>query len=72
MSELGWCEAKSKVCTGRAAHRHHILRRSQGGKDEPANLLAVCSACHVFIHDHPLQAYEKGWMRRSGAQRPPD
>jgi 5-methylcytosine-specific restriction endonuclease McrA len=29
---------------------HHIIYRSQGGKDELDNLLTVCSACHVAIH----------------------
>lgn len=61
----GRCETGiGGVCTGRAGHAHHILRRSHGGPDHPDNLLGVCAACHGYIHDHPAEAYENGWMRR--------
>lgn len=41
-----------EVCTRRpTTTAHHIVYRSQGGLDEPCNLLAVCPWCHVAIHD---------------------
>lgn len=45
-------------------HPHHILRRTQGGDDSDANLLAVCRECHDVIHNHPLWAVERGYLRR--------
>lgn len=60
----GWCEAAVKgVCQGRAVHPHHVLRRSQGGLDVPANLLAVCFACHRHIHDNPAWSLARGFLR---------
>ncbi len=29
---------------------HHLDRVSEGGKDEPANLLALCPTCHALHH----------------------
>lgn len=29
---------------------HHIVYREQGGKDTLANLLTLCEACHVLLH----------------------
>lgn len=29
---------------------HHIVKRSQGGKDEPGNLITLCMSCHRKIH----------------------
>ncbi|MCP3924497.1 MAG: HNH endonuclease [Desulfobacterales bacterium] len=29
---------------------HHILYRSQGGKDRPDNLITLCVHCHCKIH----------------------
>lgn len=62
-----WCEAGTQVCTGRAAHRHHRRMRSQGGGNEPSNLLAVCPSCHDYIHAHPSESYERGWLLRRPA-----
>ncbi len=64
----GLCEAQASVaCTGRAEHVHHILLRSQGGSDDPANLLAVCHRCHRWIHDYPERSYREGWLRHREA-----
>lgn len=60
-----WCEVgRIGVCSGRAAHRHHRLRRSQGGTDDPSNTLDVCSPCHQLIHERPSLAYAHGWLLR--------
>jgi hypothetical protein len=62
----GQCEANGPLCRGRAVHIHHILRRSQGGKGTVSNGLHVCTPCHTWIHDHPAESVERGWLARSG------
>ena len=47
-----------------AVHRHHRLRRGQGGKNELANLLHLCSTCHDSVHAHPSRSYEDGTLLR--------
>lgn len=62
------CEVMVKgCCTARATHWHHRKLRSQGGKHEVVNGLAVCSSCHTFIHMHPAIAYSNGWIVQSVA-----
>lgn len=56
------CEARLAGCEGRAAHTHHRKLRSQGGSDEPENLLRVCLACHHQIHIFPARSYELGLL----------
>lgn len=34
---------------------HHIVFRSQGGKDTLDNLLTLCFICHRAVHDHNLE-----------------
>lgn len=29
---------------------HHIIERSNGGSDEPDNLIAICITCHIDVH----------------------
>lgn len=52
------------VCGG-PPHRHHILRRAQGGTNDLSNLLYVCRNHHDFIHSRPRLARERGWLMRS-------
>ena len=49
-------ECSSPVCTCRRnLNAHHMIYRSQGGDDEPDNLIAVCAECHLFgIHEGRL------------------
>lgn len=64
----GWCEARiDGICTSRGEHAHHILMRSQGGRDDLGNLLWVCGACHGHIHANPAASYERGHLRRRTA-----
>lgn len=42
-----------EYCLTKAVDVHHILFRSQGGKDEIENLTAVCRSCHTKAHDDP-------------------
>lgn len=60
----GRCEARAiPECRTAGQHRHHIWLRSRGGPDEAWNLLNVCFACHDWIHAHPREATEGGFMR---------
>lgn len=62
-----WCEAQTPACTGRAEHRHHRCMRSQSGGDERENTLDACHACHSYIHAHPAESYERGWLIKGGS-----
>ena len=57
-----WCEIQLAGCLGRATHRHERKRRSQGGDGSRANTLSLCARCHGYIHDHPSEAYGRGWL----------
>lgn len=63
-----YCQVgRAECCTGRAEHRHHRLRRSQGGTDDATNTLDVCRSCHDLIHARPSLAYAHGWLLRRSA-----
>lgn len=64
MKVEGACKARASWdCTGRAQHHHHIVRRSQGGKDSKDNLLPVCWVCHAWIHRNPAVSFDMGWLK---------
>jgi 5-methylcytosine-specific restriction endonuclease McrA len=52
-----WCEVP-----GGALDAHHVTRRSQGGKDEVGNLISVHRNCHRYIHEHPSEAKQRGFL----------
>jgi hypothetical protein len=59
------CEAKLDGCQVRPEQTpHHRKRRSQGGPNTMANLLAVCRSCHFTIHALPQRSYELGLLIR--------
>jgi hypothetical protein len=61
----GRCEAACcEQCTGQGGQAHHVRRRSQGGADDPSNLLWVCGPCHSEIHARPEWAREEGFLAR--------
>lgn len=49
-------------CTKVIRHFHHRRRRSQGGSGEASNCLGLCLQHHDYIHDHPAESYENGWL----------
>ena len=53
-----WCKVP-----GGPLDPHHILPRGRGGKDEPANLVSLHRLCHNAVHEHPLEAKRKGFLR---------
>jgi hypothetical protein len=55
-----WC----KVAGGRLVP-HHRFRRSAGGRDIPEHMVSVHPLCHSYIHDHPREAQERGFLVRS-------
>jgi hypothetical protein len=67
----GRCEAAIHgVCQGQAREFQHRQAKGQMGGWTSSNGLAVCGhgnalGCHGYIHQHPLEAYEKGWSVRS-------
>jgi hypothetical protein len=50
------CQVPGCNCR-RNLHIHHIIPRSHGGSDEPANLIVLCEKCHLrLLHDlHTLK-----------------
>lgn len=59
----GRCEVQTAVCTGTAAHMHHIESR-RFGDHSPSNLLHACLACHDWLHAHPKISHERGWIKK--------
>ena len=57
---LGYCRGYAEGC-------HELRKRSAGGSlTDPANLLASCNACNVWIEDHPTLAHRLGLVVRRG------
>lgn len=64
------CQANTPACppgVHRAAHRHHVRLRSQGGGNEASNLIDVCASAHDWIHANPREAAELGFIERAAA-----
>jgi hypothetical protein len=58
---LDRCEVESPVCTHDTPHWHHRQSR-RTGIHGPHNGLAACPPCHAYIHTHPRQALDMGWI----------
>ena len=48
-------------------HVHHVLMRSQGGRDIPEHCVIVCDRHHGHIHANPAESYILGLLRRRGS-----
>lgn len=59
---------KCVLCPRDAAHLHHRKLRSQGGTDDPDNLIPLCNGCHETIHANPEWAMEHGLIVPSYAK----
>ena len=58
----GWC-CQNPECRRRSlrVEAHHIVFRSEGGSDEPENLVTLCRACHLRgIHTGTLRVAREG------------
>ena len=57
------CEVRVEGCKGRSTDVHERLTRARGGDilDE-TNCIAACGPCHMWVHDHPIEAHERGWL----------
>ena len=53
----GYCQVPG--CSRPAAHAHHVVYRSRGGGDDPANLVSLCAA-------HHLHGVHAGYVRVRG------
>lgn len=58
------CQAGTPVCEGNVEQIHHRKGRDGELLTDPTYLLAVCFPCHTYIHAHPQESYDKGWMVR--------
>ena len=74
---VGRSEGRCELCNGplRPMSVHHRRPRGMGGTrrawvNEAANLLVVCgtgtTGCHGMIESRRADAYESGWLIRSG------
>ena len=48
---------------------HHLVLRSEGGGDEPSNLITLCFDCHLTFHGRSLE--RRTGLRRTGLRRTP-
>lgn len=70
----GLCEVKTPWCETLVTQVHHIAGRNWRGCHHPDLLLAVCgegnlTGCHGWIHQHPDEARERGWLRNADEAR---
>ena len=47
-------------------HVHHVKPRSEGGSDDPSNLVSVCATCHAKVHGGQLGESKVDVSSRSG------
>jgi 5-methylcytosine-specific restriction endonuclease McrA len=62
---LARCHRICEICgAAPVEHRHHRLRRGQGGKNTLSNLMGLCNGCHTTVHRYPSASYDRGWLLR--------
>lgn len=54
----GRCER----CGAPAQHTHHKLGRRHPDANRDENLMPICLLCHDWVHKHPAEAREQGYM----------
>jgi hypothetical protein len=58
LSKNPFCE----ICGERATQIHHKRGRFQERLNDTEFFMAVCMACHNWIHRNPKEAYAKGYL----------
>ena len=53
------CKLCNDLCGEHKTQVHHIVPVSEGGKDEHANLILLCSSCHTMVHQNGWEIYAK-------------
>jgi hypothetical protein len=48
-------------CANRAGEKHHRQRRREGGHGY-WNVISLCGTCHRYVHAHPAQSRELGYI----------
>jgi 5-methylcytosine-specific restriction endonuclease McrA len=62
----GECELRcSPYCTRVGTGSHHLLKRSQGGGHDLANLRWACDPCNTWVEDNPVEAHALGLVVKS-------
>ena len=56
------CEACQKVQWSHGVDLHHKAGRSGSNMYDPKTFMAVCRPCHMWIHEHPIEARERNWL----------
>lgn len=62
--------AERPICercgTNPSTEIHEVVTRARGGSIlDPANLRALCRACHRWVTEHPAKSHEEGFMAHS-------
>jgi len=66
---VDWAEAHERCwrCGHKAPlQRCHIIPDSLGGKDEPSNLVLLCSRCHIDAPNVESKTFMWDWIRANG------
>lgn len=66
---IDWAEANERCwrCGYKAKlQRCHIIPESLGGKDEPANLVLLCTRCHIDAPNVESKTFMWDWIRANG------
>lgn len=65
------CEGATPACPPGSHvghHAHHVVRRSQGGTNDPSNGVWLCASAHRWVHEHPAEARMMGLLDRARAR----
>jgi hypothetical protein len=65
-----WCQLQTPACLPyrhEGHHAHHIAPSDRDrGNHDPVRGLWTCFPGHAWIHRHPAESYERGWLIRDG------
>ena len=57
-----------QICNNKAQHKHHIISKSNGGKNTKDNICYLCASCHHEVHHTGSIVIEGNFMTTSGYQ----